>query len=428
MILFSFVAVEPSSSSPVTRNVAHFRLDPARMLTVNTTTAPPKTAPPETVPRFLPADTPVLGRVTVVIAPQPVELPVGLVRRLWRFADRNRTVVLFALFLVIADVAVGWFSPVWARHSPDDYAARVAGCAREPRDLVFVGGSPVSEGIDPDKIAGVSWAGKTLDSTYALGLSGGTTSDFYHAVLHGCPTPPRILVYGITASDLNDSRHEPHGPYSLMTWGDLGRWVRLRPESAEWVTRHFALSRVGQASNLFRYRHGIRMWATTSAEQQLPGSCPEAIREADELRERSAALENGNGYAPARGYSVGRYDVAKAAGVQPTELPYLRKFRTGSHLKYLHKLIDWCEAGGTKLLLIDMPVTADLEAIYPSEFTEFRLRLAEVEQSRPIRVIRATRESVGLTDAHYADLIHMNRDGAVIFSRWMRETLAKMGR
>ena len=30
-----------------------------------------------------------------------------------------------------------------------------------------------------------------------------------------------MLVYGITASDLNDSRHEPHGPYSLMDWDDL---------------------------------------------------------------------------------------------------------------------------------------------------------------------------------------------------------------
>ena len=32
---------------------------------------------------------------------------------------------------------------------PDDYAARVANCRRNPLDLVIIGGSPVSEGIDP---------------------------------------------------------------------------------------------------------------------------------------------------------------------------------------------------------------------------------------------------------------------------------------
>ncbi len=34
-------------------------------------------------------------------------------------------------------------------------------------------------------------------------------------------------MYGITASDINDARHEPHGPAALMTAGDWLRWVRL---------------------------------------------------------------------------------------------------------------------------------------------------------------------------------------------------------
>jgi hypothetical protein len=383
-----------------------------------TTPAPTRpAAPPEADPRLPAEDTPALSSVAVVTVPAPIPPGPGVL-------SRNRTVVLFALFLLATDYAVGRFAPVWDRHSPDDYAARMVGCAREPRDVVFVGGSPVAEAIDPDRVAGVPWGGKPLASAYALGLSGGTTSDFYHAVLHGCPTPPRVLVYGITASDLNDSRHEPHGPYSLMTWGDLGRWVRLRPESAEWVTRHFVQARIGQASNLFRYRHGIRMWAATEADRHIPGSCPEAVREADELRERADALRAGNGYAPARGFETMRYDAVKAAGLQSKEFPYLRKYRTGSHLKYLHKLIDWCDARGTELVLIDMPVTADLEAMHPAAFAEYRTRLAEVERARGVRVIRATRDDAGLSDAHFADLIHMNRAGAAAFSAWVREQLA----
>jgi hypothetical protein len=356
--------------------------------------------------------------VTVVTVPPrpPARAP--------SFLRRNRTLVLFALLLVGTDVAAGRFAGVWERHSPDDYAVRVAACAREPRDLVVVGGSPVAEAIDPGRLAGAVRAGRPLASVYAVGLSGATTSDVYHAVLRACPTPPRVLVYGVTASDLNDGRHEPHGPHSLMTWGDWADWVRLRPDSAEWVTRHFVAARAGGVSNLFRYRHGVRMWAACEAEGVFPGSSPETFREADELRERADALRTGNGYAPARGFAVGRYDAVKAAGLPPQGFPYLANYRTGSHLKYLDKLVDWCAAAGTELVLLDMPVTADLEARFPAAFAEYRGRLADLERGRGVTVLRPSRAAAGLTDADFADLIHMNRAGAARFSDRVRADLA----
>ena len=341
------------------------------------------------------------------------------------FLWRNRTLVLFAAFFVATDLLIGRFAAVWDRHSPDDYAARVTACAREPRDLVVVGGSPVAEGIDPDRIAGAVRGGRALASVYAVGLSGATTSDVYHAVLRACPTPPRVLVYGVTASDINDARHEPHGPHSLMTWGDLAGWVRLRPEAAEWAARHFVQSRAGGVSNLVRYRHGVRMWATCEAEAVVPGNSPEAFREADELRERADALRAGHGYAPARGFAVGRYDAVKAAGLPLQDFPYLRKYRTGSHLKYLHQLIDWCGAAGTELVLLDMPVTADLEARFAAEFAEYRGRLAELERDRGVRVLRPAREALGLTDADFADVVHLNRAGAARFSDRVRAELTR---
>jgi len=355
--------------------------------------------------------TPVV-RVAVVVAPPARE----------SFLRRNRTLVYFAALLPLADVAVGRLADVWERHSPDDYAARVAACAREPRDLVFVGGSPVAEGIDPGRVAGVVRGGRALTSVYAVGLPGATTSDVYHAVLRACPTPPRLLVYGVTASDLNDARHEPHGPHSLMTWGDWFGWVRLRPESAGWVTRHFLRARAAGASNLVRHRHGIRMWAACRAEEVFPGEAPAAFREADELLERAAQLKSGNGYVPARGFAVGRYDAAKAAGVAPQAFPFMQDYRTGSHLKYLHRLVDWCAAGGTELVLLDVPVTADLEAAFPAAFAEYRTRLAELERDRGVRVIRP---DAGLTDADFADVVHLNRTGAARLSNQVRDALAR---
>jgi DNA-binding transcriptional regulator YiaG len=360
------------------------------------------------------------------LAPARVPLVAGLARiarRAKAFYDRHRTVTLFLLGLLVTDWLVGRSAALWEAHSPDDYAARVIGCRSRPQDVVFVGGSPVTEGIDPDQIIGVPWKGVRLARGYALGLPGGTTSDVYHAVLRSCPTPPRVLVYGITASDINDSRHEPHGPYSLMTWGDLAQWVRLRPDSAGWVTRHFVQGEVGKLSNLFRYRHGIRMWAATLADRLAPGCCPESAREANELRDHAAALRSGTGYAPMQGFVHGNYAAVKAAGGRPAPFPYLAKYRTGSHLRYLHRLADWCEAREVALVLVDMPTTADLEAMYPREFAEFRARLAEMERHRGLTVVRAVREAVGLTDAHFADLIHLNAAGAQSLSRWLRGKL-----
>ena len=238
-----------------------------------------------------------------------------------------------------------------------------------------------------------------------------------------CPTPPRVLVYGATASDLNDARNEPHGAHALMTWGDLAEALRRRPDAAGWVTRHFLLGRLGRVSNLIHYRHGIRMWATCTAEDFSPGSAPTAFREADELRERAAALAAGNGYAPARGFSVGRYDAVKAAGLEPEAFPFLDKYRTGSHLKYLFALADWCAANGTELLVVDMPVTADLETRHPAAFAGYRTRLAEVERDRGVAVLRGV--GAGLTDAAFADLIHLNRGGAARLSDALRAALGR---
>ena len=58
------------------------------------------------------------------------------------------------------------------------------------------------------------------------------TSAYVTGALYSLAAPPKLLVYGITASDLNDSRLEPHGPGSVMEWSDLAEWVRLRPRTA----------------------------------------------------------------------------------------------------------------------------------------------------------------------------------------------------
>src|SRR5207248_1373500 len=108
------------------------------------------------------------------------------------------------------DAVVAYFHRVWQAYSPDDYAERVENCRRQAPDLVVIGGSPVSEGVDPALLGGLRWRGHVITHPYNLGLPGATTLEVWHAVEHGLATRSQLLVYGITASDLNDGRMEPH--------------------------------------------------------------------------------------------------------------------------------------------------------------------------------------------------------------------------
>ena len=50
--------------------------------------------------------------------------------------------------------------------------------------------------------------------------------------------------------------------------------------------------------------------------------------------------------------------------------------------------------------------------------------ISELNKGR-LRV--ATREAVGLTDQHFADLIHPNADGAAVLSAWVKRELDRIG-
>jgi len=115
----------------------------------------------------------------------------------------------------------------------------------------------------------------------------------------------------------------------------------------------------------------------------------------------------------------------KQGGWAAPPFAYLANYKMGSHLKYLHRMLDWAGENGVEVVLIDMPVTADLEARHPAEFAEYRRNLADASRARGVTVLNGA--EVGLNDDHFADLIHMNRDGTVRFCAWLRSELWKMG-
>lgn len=344
----------------------------------------------------------------------------------WHWRQLRVLLYLF-LGLVVLDLLVASQRRRWRDYDPDDYRERVRACRTIRPELLFVGGSPVSEGIDPTLIAPLSWHGQSLENVCNLGLPGATTSEVWHAVKCGAVAPPRLLVYGITASDLNDSRNEPHGQHSLMGWDDLPRWILYRPRSAEWGVRHFLQGRLTRLWQLYAFRNGIRLWAADQLDHYAPGLCPEAAAEARDGLRYSAALRSGHGYAPRPNFQVGRLDLSKAAGVPCDSFSFLQKYRLGEHLRYLEHLREWARLHGVAVVLVDMPISADLEQrLYPQEFAVYRAALTDLEQ-RGVCILHARREAIGLMDADFADLAHLNARGNARLSTWLRSSLECLG-
>jgi hypothetical protein len=75
------------------------------------------------------------------------------------------------------------------------------------------------------------------------------------------------------------------------------------------------------------------------------------------------------------------------------------------------------------MVLVDMPVSADLEQRHAPAYADYRQALADVEQAEGVRVIRAGCATVGLGDEDFADLIHLNAQGSARFSGWLRRQL-----
>jgi hypothetical protein len=338
---------------------------------------------------------------------------------------RYRVLLYLLLGLAAVDVAVARNRPVWRACDPDEYRERLHNCRRGPHDLVLVGGSLVSEGLDPAALRGLAWHGRTIEHPYNLGLPGGTMSEVWHAVEHGLAEPPRLLVYGVTASDLNDQRGEPEGPRQLMDWHDLPRWVRYRPEAADWAPRHFLEERLGRLWQLSYYRNGIRLWAADQVERRWPGPFAGAAAEARKGQARAAALRRQDGYAPDADTRARSLANLKAHGTTGPPIPFLDRYQLGGHLRYLHRLLDWARGRGVAVVLVDMPVSADLEErLHPREFARYRAALTETAQQHGVPVLHARRDVLGLDDTHFADLVHLNRRGAARMSAWLRAQLA----
>jgi hypothetical protein len=343
----------------------------------------------------------------------------------WR---RHRVLGSVLLGLALVDLVVATQRHRWILFDPNDYREKVAACASAQHDVVAVGASTVAVGVDPSVLVGLTWHGRPLRRPYNLGLASATASEVWHAVEHGFTSPPRLLIYGVTVSDWNESHQEPNGPRQLMDLGDLASWVRRRPATSEWVARHFVQARIGRLWSLFHYREAIRTWAAVELDHWWPGLLPGAAAAARQRLAFARALERElDGFAVRPGLP-GRLDDLEAAGALPAIHPYLEKYRLspGGHLAYSERLLERSARQGVSVVLLEMPASVHLERMYPQAFAEYRRTLADLARRHGVPLLSASSAALALGDAEFADVIHLNAAGAARFSAWLRTALEKI--
>jgi lysophospholipase L1-like esterase len=105
------------------------------------------------------------------------------------------------------------------------------------------------------------------------------------------------------------------------------------------------------------------------------------------------------------------------------------RYRVGAaYLASLDRLLAGAARQGVPVLIVDLPVSADLDdRLYPAQFAAYRTALADAAAARGVAVLHATRAAVGLTDADFSDLVHLNGEGAAKMSAWLRTAITAAG-
>jgi hypothetical protein len=337
-----------------------------------------------------------------------------------------RVLIWFVAAIVTVEVAVAANARLWRTYDPNPYESRFRAYGRRGADLLVVGGSPAMCGLDPSILAGTFWHGEALRRAFNLGVPLGTTTDVCHAVEFALRRPPKLIVYGVMATDLHDGRTESIAARYLMGPLDVLNWARTHHGSASHALRHYSREHCNRLWPSSYFAYGIQLCLAERANSICPSVSPDLAATARTNLQRSREIATDGYQRLAEVSETQRLDRQKALGLIGDRFSFMEGYRCGgAHLVYLHRLLDDAERANVPVVLVDLPVPADLdERMYPAAFAAYRGLLADVARTRGVRLIRASRAAVHLTDADFSDLAHVNAAGAVKLSNWLRSSVA----
>ncbi|MFN4261520.1 MAG: hypothetical protein ACK4RK_19730 [Gemmataceae bacterium] len=332
------------------------------------------------------------------------------------------------VYLLLAFAGInGWVArhaDQWRRHAPEFYRERLAYCRSQEWDAVIVGSSPAMCGIDADILAGARFQNQPLRRVCNAAMPLASASEIYHVVQHAMPTPPRLLIYGITITDLNGTRRVAQGPRYLMDARDVVRWIGERPQEMGWCLEKYSGERLLSLCPVLYHRKGIRGYLTQRAVACCPNVLASHAVTVQENLDNHAKLHTPRGLTESGPVQPSqRLPVRKAAGLPYQSAVFLERYDPQRLRNYLDHLVAAVQERGIPLVLVDMPLCADLEHNHPHEFATYRSILADLELRHRVVILRPTRADVGLTDQDFCDEAHFNADGTARFSAWLKKTI-----
>lgn len=241
--------------------------------------------------------------------------------------------------------------------------------------------------------------------------------------LLGADPPPRLLVYGMSARQLQagDDRLEGKGQF---LWR-LSDWWRVRGElgsDADRLLPAALKNELAAQSVLFSFRGEL----VDALQDKDPGALPKAwarlwappSTKAHPMRGTLPPWQQGRNRNASR--KVSDAHVKKYVGTR-FDIP---GWPDTWQVPHLRALVDVAQAAGVTVIFVEVPLNDRLRRQLPPGTEEgFRRVVREVAAAHGVRFLEA--DSLGLTfeDADYREQSHMNLRGAERFSRAVASAL-----
>jgi len=269
-------------------------------------------------------------------------------------------------------------------------------------DIAFFGTSMMNVGVDPalvmDALGGSATAYNASLNSAIPRLTEVWARDVVFPRLH-----PEVVVIGVASYDLSDTG--ANRTTFLDAFLDSASGKRAAGEDGVldkanyWMAQHF---------ELWDYR----------AELRDPDTLLDALRGKKPVKDKEAVATDALGHSTA---------VEAQQFVNRSGLP-VEQYKVGTaDADALRRLISYAEKQGSRVVLVDMPVTQEFVDRHPdgdATYADFVDRLQALADDMDVPLLRFDSIRDHLL---FADQVHLNRSGTEMFTTQLTEALANAG-
>ena len=348
--------------------------------------------------------------------------------------------------LIALDMAFRWLLPPekllpYMQKSLACYTIKVDRLSSSPApDLLFLGSSRARDAIVPQVFEnGLEQVWKRPVRVFNAGLAGARMEEYCALASSHLPDPPPpYVVIGLSGSEIarvHDFRYA-----SRFLWNTSGFYNYLnRTSFSDFKVKHieyFIESLVCRLCYVFKYRdaHTALLKETLADLLRLNENEPEWSK-ADREIKRKRLVEHvlaDDGYSllvPSKNTLEEKLKIHKKLPIRnQDELDRDPDIFNEASVTLIKTLVSCFRNKGVKVAFAEVPPSPYLQDMNPVLLgEEFRMRMTEEVKKLDVPFFTFPPEEIELTNRHYGDPSHFNRDGARQYSKQLLEKLYRAG-